>query len=268
MATNPQFRWQPLAHPTKSIRLIELLSAKSKDAPLELSLSTWSFDAGRPSYEAISYTRGDARDEEEILVSGERERRSQTQTLRIRKNLSHCLKRLRQPSGSRYLWVDGICIDQRNDEEKGAQVSIMGKIFSGAERVLVWLGEEGDGSSDRVVARATKRRWWAFGASFCIPISAPPLSGKQLFPDYKVSPAELVCRVCEHYPPMIKDGVEMRDTLAKILDVAEGELQQCIAARGGVRLNRPLHRRVYIAGKTAMSITKHCIPQPHPGNVV
>ncbi|EXJ55843.1 hypothetical protein A1O7_08774 [Cladophialophora yegresii CBS 114405] len=364
MAKNPQFTWQPLRHSTKNIRLIELVSAKSKHAPIRLKLATYSLDGYCPGYEAISYTWGDALDEEEIIIGEESVQSSRK--LRIRKNLYHCLKRLRQTTTNRYLWVDGICIDQRNNDEKGAQVSIMGKIFSGAQRVLVWLGEVDDGS-DTILAKATKRKWWAFGASFCIPtvskkaaaqqmsekpywsrtwivqeivsaqaisvhyggaiidwgalrlfaelcghhgdlswkfdtfdeprrawhlstnirqisttlmdhieqfshlqcqdvrdkvyallsISAPPISGKALFPDYRISSAELVCRVCEHYPPMIKDGVEMRSKLAKILDVSEDELAKCIRGRGGVHLNRPLHRRVFVAGKTAMSITKH-----------
>ncbi|OCT45078.1 hypothetical protein CLCR_05995 [Cladophialophora carrionii] len=364
MAENPQFCWQPLPHPTKNIRLIELLSAQSKDAAIQLKLATYSSNGYCPSYEAISYTWGEALDEEEIIMGEEGGQSSRK--LRIRKNLYDCLKRLRQTTTSRYLWVDAICIDQRNNNEKGAQVSIMGKIFSGAERVLVWLGEVDDGS-DTILAKATKRKWWAFGVSFCIPtasrkraahqmseksywsrtwivqeivsaqaisvhygeaiidwgalrlfaevcghdgdlswkfdlfdeprrawhlsanirqvntslmdhieqfsglkcqdvrdkvyallsISAPPISGKELFPDYRIGSAELVCRVCEHYPPMIKDGVEMRSRLAKILAVSQDELDECIHDRGGVPLNRPLHRRVYVAGKTAMSITKH-----------
>ncbi|ETI21401.1 hypothetical protein G647_07748 [Cladophialophora carrionii CBS 160.54] len=177
MAKNLQFCWQPLPHPTKNIRLIELLSAKSKDAPIQLKLATYSINGYCPSYEAISYTWGDAVDEEEIIMGGEDGQSSRK--LRVRKNLYDCLKRLRQTTSARYLWVDAICIDQRNNDEKGAQVSIMGKIFSGAERVLVWLGEVDDGS-DTILAKATKRKWWAFGASFCIPTTSKKRAAHQM----------------------------------------------------------------------------------------
>lgn len=38
------------------------------------------------------------------------------------------------------LWIDAICIDQSNIEEKNQQVRMMGSIYSQALRVLVWLG--------------------------------------------------------------------------------------------------------------------------------
>jgi Heterokaryon incompatibility protein (HET) len=44
------------------------------------------------------------------------------------------------------IWIDALCIDQANISERTAQVRMMGQIYSGAERVMVWLGEEDDGS--------------------------------------------------------------------------------------------------------------------------
>lgn len=39
-----------------------------------------------------------------------------------------------------YLWIDAICIDQSQVKERNHQVAMMGKIYSRAQRVLVWLG--------------------------------------------------------------------------------------------------------------------------------
>ena len=39
-----------------------------------------------------------------------------------------------------YIWVDALCIDQRNLTEKAEQIPLMGKIFAGADHVLAWLG--------------------------------------------------------------------------------------------------------------------------------
>lgn len=39
-----------------------------------------------------------------------------------------------------YLWIDQICIDQDDRDERGDQVKIMGQIYSSCSRVLVWLG--------------------------------------------------------------------------------------------------------------------------------
>ena len=55
------------------------------------------------------------------------------------------------------LWADSISIDQNNKDEKGRQVSIMGKIFRKARQVHAWLGEVVDGT-DALREAATSRR--------------------------------------------------------------------------------------------------------------
>lgn len=40
------------------------------------------------------------------------------------------------------LWIDSICIDQRNIAERNAQVAIMSEIYSHAGSVIIWLGVE------------------------------------------------------------------------------------------------------------------------------
>lgn len=44
-------------------------------------------------------------------------------------------------SRSRFLWVDALCINQGDVEERNAQVSLMHQIYSEAQTCLVWLGE-------------------------------------------------------------------------------------------------------------------------------
>jgi hypothetical protein len=61
-------------------------------------------------------------------------------------NLLDALRRLRSTSKSRLLWIDAICINQRNLDERAEQVPLMGKIYSGASKVVVWVGEEDDAS--------------------------------------------------------------------------------------------------------------------------
>jgi hypothetical protein len=43
---------------------------------------------------------------------------------------------------STLMWIDAICINQENLEEKARQVSFMGEVFSHAESTRVWLGPE------------------------------------------------------------------------------------------------------------------------------
>lgn len=39
-----------------------------------------------------------------------------------------------------YSWVDAICVHQSDDKEKSHQIQMMGQIYQGALRTLLWLG--------------------------------------------------------------------------------------------------------------------------------
>jgi hypothetical protein len=51
------------------------------------------------------------------------------------------LRKMRYEYSTRPLWIDSICINQTNSNEKGHQVKLMARIYSGAFRVLVYIGE-------------------------------------------------------------------------------------------------------------------------------
>lgn len=52
------------------------------------------------------------------------------------------LRRLRLQSSPRLLWIDQLCINQDNLEERGFQVQLMGSIYRAARRVITYLGED------------------------------------------------------------------------------------------------------------------------------
>ena len=66
--------------------------------------------------------------------------------LSITKDLPQALRHLRRQKFSRTLWIDQICINQINLDERSAQVTIMGEIYRHANRVVVWLGPAKDDS--------------------------------------------------------------------------------------------------------------------------
>jgi hypothetical protein len=45
-----------------------------------------------------------------------------------------------------FIWVDALCIDQGCQSERETQVANMGRIYSGASVVLVWLGQHDENS--------------------------------------------------------------------------------------------------------------------------
>ena len=72
-------------------------------------------------------------------------------------NLVRALRRLRLTESPRNLWVDAICIDQQNMEERGEQVSQMNRIYQSADTVHIWLGPAAD-DSDKAMA-LTEAMW-------------------------------------------------------------------------------------------------------------
>lgn len=49
------------------------------------------------------------------------------------------LQRLREPKAAFPVWIDAICINQEDLDEKNGQVTKMGEIYSMAKTVHVWL---------------------------------------------------------------------------------------------------------------------------------
>lgn len=47
---------------------------------------------------------------------------------------------LAHPRDDEEYWVDAVCIDQNNIDEKATQILLMYQIYSRAECVLIWLG--------------------------------------------------------------------------------------------------------------------------------
>ncbi len=66
--------------------------------------------------------------------------------------LCHILKRF----GAMEIWVDAICIDQANQEEKLHQIPLMRDVYTSAEDVYLWLGD-GDHHTDLVIKQLRRR---------------------------------------------------------------------------------------------------------------
>jgi hypothetical protein len=88
-------------------------------------------------YEAISYTWGPQEPEDLWLCKTVY---VNDQALRVTQRVYDLLLD-RSPAWSpRTIWIDAICINQKNNAEKGRQVTLMHHIFSRASRVTVHLG--------------------------------------------------------------------------------------------------------------------------------
>jgi len=55
-------------------------------------------------------------------------------------NLVAALDDLRDQKRPLRLWIDAICIDQTNTQERNVQVGLMREIYSVAQRTIIYLG--------------------------------------------------------------------------------------------------------------------------------
>ncbi|KAK5112172.1 hypothetical protein LTR85_011605 [Meristemomyces frigidus] len=124
----------PLNSAHEEIRLLRLLPGQAED-DLVGQLDTVSLEH-RPQYDAPSYTWGASQFKKVIRLGDEH-------CLPITDNVDMALRRLRQAKQSVTLWIDSICINQSDLAERGKQVSIMGRIYGNASRVIIWLGDYG-----------------------------------------------------------------------------------------------------------------------------
>jgi hypothetical protein len=113
------------------IRLLRLRQG-SRTQKIECNLIVKSLDS-KPIYEALSYAWGKHTDSHHTIWID-------NVAVLARDNLFQGLVSLRRPKQDRMLWVDAACINQSDNLEKGSQIHLMGRIYSQAEQVLVWIG--------------------------------------------------------------------------------------------------------------------------------
>jgi type II secretory pathway predicted ATPase ExeA len=81
--------------------------------------------------------------------------------LNVTENVRGLLDHIRDPNEDRVIWIDSICIDQQNFEERSQQVRLVRQIYSSAKSVNIWLGPEKDDSGllEEFIPRLTDVFW-------------------------------------------------------------------------------------------------------------
>lgn len=167
--SNDHFTFEscPLRAPD-DIRVLGLMPGEFKD-PIECTLATQSLvvATGRghnQEYIALSYAPGQGEPSHSIKlhtaggVAG---------ILNVMADLYAAMRRLRDSESIIFLWIDAICINQANIQEKNRQVPLMADVYRRAEHVFIWLGES---SVDRKVALDFIRRPGVFLATSDSPL--------------------------------------------------------------------------------------------------
>lgn len=129
------FKYIPVRD-ARCIRILKLEPAHEESSPLRITLKEASLDRiCVPRYEAVSYVWGPPNFNRPITCN--------RATLCITPSCEGILLGLRRKTRRRLLWIDSICIDQSNLDERNHQVFMMDEIYKSANRVLIWLEVSG-----------------------------------------------------------------------------------------------------------------------------
>lgn len=115
----------------RNIRLIKLSDIHTQDRLLNnFDICQVSLDEA-PDFRALSYRWGDTKPTRKILLN--------SRVFYLRENLWRFLLQLRKDKDQHFYWIDAICINQKDNEEKGHRVYYMDEIYAQASKVIVWL---------------------------------------------------------------------------------------------------------------------------------
>jgi len=123
------FQYRPLDNTRREIRL--LLLPPGDIFSYSCSLTHVSMDDD-PEYEALSYVWGSEANPKIISLNGGH--------MSITRNLAEALDHLSISDRPRKLWVDALCINQKDCSEKSQQIQKMKDIYARAKRVVVFIG--------------------------------------------------------------------------------------------------------------------------------
>lgn len=126
------FRYDSLDLSRPTLRLVRLLKGAADDPRCEIFHASFDKRQDAISYEALSYTWGSENKTDSIWINGK--------SMRVTNNLAQVLRYLTFEDRDRILWVDALCINQKDNNEKSHQVRQMGHIYQEAESVIFWLG--------------------------------------------------------------------------------------------------------------------------------
>jgi hypothetical protein len=127
----PRFHYEPLE--PRCIRVLELQPGQRSD-PFQGKFIIANVDSNF-EYDALSYMWGDATPADRVVVDGA--------AIPTAWNLTRALEYLRDFARSEPLriWIDAVCIDQNNIEERNEQVAMMRTLYHNASCVRIWINE-------------------------------------------------------------------------------------------------------------------------------
>ncbi|KAI0012266.1 heterokaryon incompatibility protein-domain-containing protein [Xylariaceae sp. FL0662B] len=141
----------------QDIRLLRILPESSPEEGIVVCLTRTTLSSKHPEYCALSYCWGSLDNTKQVIVvfddgdNGSDEYNAHPQKapctperakFNITTNLHDALLSLHKSDKQGLFWIDMLCINQGDLEERSQQVRFMTSIYSSAHLVLIWLGND------------------------------------------------------------------------------------------------------------------------------
>jgi hypothetical protein len=212
--------YHPLDSSRQEIRLLHVQGRQNADDVLICTLKTVSLlDDPKPPYKAISYFWAEVSGTATIELNGA--------LVDIPGSAAKVLRQFRLLSSSRILWIDALCINQEDLNERSQQVALMGQVYRSSQGTLAWLGDS-DGATERTLRTLNR-----ISNEFYNPIygSDPGISDD-------------------------RKGTELSDEFDKVLE--DDDVQSALDF-----YRRPWFSRVWVIQEAVLAKTSTCYCGPH-----
>ncbi|KAL9616604.1 MAG: hypothetical protein Q9160_008549 [Pyrenula sp. 1 TL-2023] len=147
--SNDHFPYFSIDPDRKEIRLMVIAPGHESEAINCALIKASIFEQPSP-YKALSYTWGEGSATRPVNVNG--------RTFFVRRNLERALRRFRDQEEKTWIWIDAICINQADVDERNKHIPYMHMVYQRAAKVVVWLG---DASGDSEWLAEQVHLWWS-----------------------------------------------------------------------------------------------------------
>jgi hypothetical protein len=126
----------PIPSGSKCIRLLRILAPSAYEAtssPIRCELTVADLEqTPTPRYCALSYVWGTKSPVPECIICND-------VALHVTTNCYAAIHNLRARLDSMPIWIDAVCLNQRNTEDKEQQIQLMSRIYERATITFIWL---------------------------------------------------------------------------------------------------------------------------------
>lgn len=131
----------------RHIRLLQVFTNKHGSSHICYRFSVVDLDDLQSPFRAISYVWGDSSQRDQTWFDDGTH-------LDIRGSAGAILRSIMKSGTDRYFWIDALCVNQQDVDERSLQVQLMYDIYSSAEKTIAWSGEiaeDSDAALDFVI---------------------------------------------------------------------------------------------------------------------